>query len=478
MYTIVIDEAIRCRLDEQFSNDILQTFFSELTFDNPVYQRALKMGYQARSLEPTINLWEIRGSELILPRGYGKRFQSIIRDLGKNFKDHRMDLSSVEFQSKISLRPYQQKAVQRLIEQKQGGYVAPCGSGKTIVGLETVALAGQPALVIVHTKELAHQWRDQAITYLGLSQNEIGMVGDGKMTVGGRLTIGLVQTLAKVDLNALRGKFGLVLLDEAHHVPAKTFHKVFGAFPARYRLWLSATPGRADGLESMLYAVGGPILYAAKQKDTPIVYPCVIVSETQATPTIADYAGTLTSLVKDKDRNRLIVETIGRYAKRHYTLVLSDRVVHLNTLLRMIRESLPGMKVEVLHGQLSKRERETVMARMQAKEIDILVATIQLAKEGLDLPHLDRVALATPIRSDSTVKQVLGRVMRPVKGGKSPLVLDFWDRECVLVRSQFLARQKTYRSLHAKIYFNEKKTGKMLPQSGTLPHTNDSQLLG
>lgn len=101
--------------------------------------------------------------------------------------------------------------------------VAPPGSGKTIIALKIIADKQQPALIVVHRKQLMEQWIERIQTFLGISKNEIGKIGQGKSKIGKKLTVATIQTLAKELNKTEQGKitdvFGTVIIDECHHIP-------------------------------------------------------------------------------------------------------------------------------------------------------------------------------------------------------------------------------------------------------------------
>ena len=431
---------------------LLDAIVRDLTLDNPAYLSAARMGRWTGDIPQHLTLWELDGETLTLPRGYGQTLLKRCREHGVTWAtdDRRVTLPSVAFASRIRLRPEQEPAVERLLRMWQGGLVAPCGSGKTMMALEIIAEARQPALVLVHTRELAAQWRERAAQFLAIAPDEIGVLGDGQRRIGERLTIGLVQTLAKCERTAIAGRFGLVLLDEAHHAPASTFRQVFGAWPAHYRLWLSATPERADGLHPVLYAVGGPVLHTIDRANLQTVTPALHVIETEFAGMDEDYSTLLTRLTQDERRNRRIVDTLAAHAPGHDSLVLSERIEHLETLRRMLADAAPELHTALLTGQLPKRERNDVMTRVRTREVDVLFAT-QLAREGLDIAHLDQLFLTCPKKAAAAVEQECGRIMRPAEGKTGAAVWDFWDAGTPMLRKQWWARRDVYRKLGMEI---------------------------
>ena len=126
--------------------------------------------------------------------------------------------------------------------------------------------------------------------------------------------------------------------------------------------------------------------------------------------------------------------------------MLSDRIEHLLILDKMLKEKVPWLQVEVLTGRMNKRKRIEVMEQARNREIDVLLAT-QLAREGLDLPHLNRLFLCTPKRAAGATQQEIGRVMRPCEGKQDAIVFDFVDFNSPVLRAQYWRRQDVYRRL-------------------------------
>jgi superfamily II DNA or RNA helicase len=200
----------------QSTNDFLSVVKSENTIPNPAYQEAQKRGRWLGRISSVIPLVQIEPHGISLPRGYAYRLLQLAKHFGVEycFEDVRRELPMVLYRSKIQLRPYQKIAVEGMLKGTQGVLVSPAGSGKTESMLEVIARVGQPAIWLTHTKELAEQAAARAESRLGILRSEIGMIGDGTYRVGEMLTIGILQTLCRMDLKKLAGLFGLLMLDE------------------------------------------------------------------------------------------------------------------------------------------------------------------------------------------------------------------------------------------------------------------------
>jgi superfamily II DNA or RNA helicase len=347
-----------------------------------------------------------------------------------------------------ALRDYQSNAVEKLAKVTQGTVVIPCGGGKTRVGMGAIAKLRTPTLILVHTLDLAEQWLGELKDKLGV---EAGLIGDGEERPA-PVTVAVIQALVRWEtskLEAFLGGFGLLILDEAHHVAASTFHSVVDRCPARYRLGLTATPEREDGLTALLdLFLGAPLvtvthdeLVAAGVLTVPDIHS-VETDFTYLYTGAEDYAPMLAAVARDPARNALIVEHVVSEARAgHVCLVLSGRIDHCHTLAAAIEAE--GVSAAVLTGEVKRAVRKELLDRARAGELAVIVAT-SLADEGLDLPRLSRVFLAYPGRARGRTVQRLGRLMRPHAEKTDAALFDFVDRKVPLLRRHHLERRKLY----------------------------------
>jgi superfamily II DNA or RNA helicase len=332
----------------------------------------------------------------------------------------------------VALRPFQQAAIDAWLWEQSGTVIAPCGAGKTTIGAAAIAALRTPALVLVHTLDLVEQWRARCASQLGV---EAGLIGDGQVDVDGRrVVVGTIQTLASwtwSERYELGQKFGLVILDEAHHAPARTFAEVMAALPGRYRLGLTATPKRQDGLDDILWWTCGRKVFEVRQRDLEsqgyTMAPDITWVPTQFAPRSSadDWTALMDELAKDADRNALLVRGIVAQARAgRCVLVLADRVSHCEELAARVKGM--GVPAKALTGRLTKKARGEVLRDVLTGALPVVTAT-SLADEGLDLAVLDCVVLAAPSRNEGRVQQRVGRVCRPWDGKLQPLVFDLVD---------------------------------------------------
>ena len=433
------------------SPHLLAILQRELSFPNPTFASRLRLGRSTWGVDPRLTFLRRKGPDWTLPRGAIRLLKRACKDLGDplEVEDRRV---LPEFQlpplEQPALRDYQAEAVDRLVRATQGQVILPCGAGKTRTAIGAIAALRTPTLVLVHTLDLADQWRTELQKALGL---DVGMIG-GRTNRPAAVTVAVIQSLTRWPddrRDALLRGFGLVVLDEAHHVAASTFHEVIDRCPARYRLGLTATPEREDGLTPLLTMFFGEPLMVVEHAAL-IAAGHLEVPEVHAVETAFDYRGggpndfgqLIDALVKDEARNQLVIDTVVDQLERgDVGLVLSGWVDHCERLADGLRAR--GLRVEVLTGKVPRAQRSALLNAARAGKVPVLVAT-SLADEGLDLPRLSRVFLAFPSRAKGRTVQRLGRLMRPHPEKRRPLLVDFVDARVPLLRRQFTERRRLY----------------------------------
>lgn len=340
---------------------------------------------------------------------------------------------------------YQSEAVDAVVEHGGGVVEAPCGAGKTGIGTFLASRVSGETLVLVHTLDLQRQWVDRLESWLpGVS---VGRIGGGKKQPNRDVVVASLATLARWgwdDLQLLGSRFGLLVCDEAHHVPAETWVRVVASLPCRARVGLTATPKRKDGLHAWMHLALGPTVYRIDQRtlddagrtmppDIRLVYTGHHVVEEEHA------AGTLRGVLEDEDRQELLCEAVGHLVEDgRRVLVLTARVDHAQDTA----EALGGI---ALVGTVSAKKRTAALESVRAGECRVLVAT-QLADEGLDLPELDAVVLSAPSSHRPATRQRIGRACRAMKGKRTPVVVDLRDEGQWAYRKS-MARDALYREM-------------------------------
>jgi superfamily II DNA or RNA helicase len=361
--------------------------------------------------------------------------------------DRRTMPSSTPRDMRWELRDYQRAALDAWHLVDDGVIVAPCGAGKTLIGCGALASRATPALILVHTRDLARQWIERiGEAMIGV---ECGEIRHGKDERDADVVVATLQSLTRwtwPELVAFGRGRGLVIVDECHHIPAETFSRVMLAMPARYRLGLTATPERADGLTMLLHWHLGEAVHAVErvelQEEGHVLLPEIRVIQTGWTSSQTEPAKRKRELAEDTDRNALLCDEVMRLAKQgRSVLVLVDLVEHAKALAAAC--TLQDVEARALVGALTPKQRREVLLDAERGAVRVIFAT-SLADEGLDLPRLDACVLATPCGNVARVEQRIGRVLRPMQDKPRPVVLDLVDAFGP-ARGYFRRRVRLYR---------------------------------
>jgi len=447
---ITIDNKIR--IGGYLPHDLMTKIEDRFTIENPEFLNAERLGFSTVNKPRYISAYEWGGNTMILPRGAIRPVLSLLRSerAPYHITDNRRACPLVELAFQGQLRDYQQAAVDAMIGRQFGTLSAPTGSGKTVMALYIIAARKQPALVIVHTRELLHQWVARIESFLGIPRQEIGIIGGGKKRLGRELTVAIVNSLYPIA-NQVREHVGHLIVDECHRCPSRTFSEAVSAFDCKYMLGLSATPFRRDGLTELIYWHLGDKVHEISQdslqESGDVLRADVIFRGTRLTTTCnpsSEYQRMISELIRDYERNDLIIADVVKEVQsgNGICLVLSDRKDHCMELTKMLAEH--EISTEVLIGGFGMRKRQDIIKRVNAGKVQVLVATGQLIGEGFDCRELSTLFLATPIKFSGRLIQYLGRVLRPAPGKDKAQIYDYVDVQVGVLANAARARQRVY----------------------------------
>lgn len=441
---------------ENPTQEVVQWCKKNLTIPNPEYAKKARMHFWLGDTPKSLSLYEQRGDSLVLPFG---TFRSLPGDITKeaHIQHDFIDPIKIDYGgTDIPLYEYQEEAVEMVCICRHGLLKSPAGSGKTQMGIALVKRFGVRALWLTHTADLLQQSKARAEQYI--SKNLIGTITEGKVNIGKGITFATIQTMCKLDLAQYLNYWDCIVVDECHRVAGTPtsmtqFSKVLNSLAARHKIGLSATVHRSDGMITATYALLGHIVYTVPDEAVgdkimrvgvkPTGTGLQIGREALNTDGTINYTKLITYLTENIERNKLIVTSI----ERRPSLILSDRLNHLEELMRLLPIDMRKDAVMVsgkMTSKTGKAEREKALSDMRSGKKKYLFATYSLAKEGLDVPCLERLYLTTPQKDYAVITQSIGRIARAYDGKADPIAYDFVDDIAYLVKS-YKKRCTTYR---------------------------------
>ena len=431
------------------------------SFANPEFFKLQRMRMATFPHPRFIFSGERRPNEILLPRGLLIKVIKLLERAGATIsvQDLRRSGSKLDLEFAGILTERQQAVVTDLLTTDDGIFVAPPGSGKTVIACAVIGERRASTLILVHKQPLIDQWRTQLTSLLGLEAKQIGLLAGAKKKRTGIVDIAMLQSLVRSqDCTEILAEYGQVIVDECHHVPATSFEAVMKQCTSKYLLGLTATPKRKDSLEVLLYQQCGPIRHEIKIGESHSLAKSLNVRQT--TFRVPDELGQKPPyhliaelLATDEARNTMIADDVVAVLGRgRFSLVLADRKGQIKTLESMVRKASDGMYgIFCLEGLMSPKRRRQMLADISTARRDrkptVLLATASLVGEGFDLPDLDTLFLASPISFEGRLVQYVGRLDRASEGKVGVEVFDYVDATCAVLLKMHRGRLKTFQKL-------------------------------
>jgi len=453
---------------ESPTDEIKNWVKEQLILSNPEYAKKARMGLWLGNTPEKIRLYSQSGPRLILPFGVIRTILPLLQggDIIPTFTPKR----TVDYrEAEVPLYDYQELAVTEMIRQKYGILRSRAGSGKTQMGVAIAVRLKCKTLWITHTKDLLTQSKTRAEQYIDPSL--LGTITEGKVDIGECMTFATVQTLCRCDLDELRDEWDCIIVDECHRVAGTPtaitrFSKVLNGLRARHKYGLSATVHRADGLIKATHSLLGEVVYTVPDAAVadrvmqvsikPIDTEVSITGDCLNTDGTLNYTKMISYLVGVRSRCELIVSDLIDN-RTHFNLILSERVNHLERLYNMLPPEVQQY-ASVIDGKMTtkrqKAEREQAIEDMRSGKKRYLFATYQLAKEGLDVPRMDRLYLTTPQKDYAVIVQSIGRIARTYEGKTDPVAYDYVDASRFHIKA-YKKRCTSYRKAGCRILEDE-----------------------
>lgn len=444
------------------------------SFANKEFFKTQAMGHSTKNLSRIIACYDNYEQYIAIPRGLEENLiekldQAQIRYEIEDETKHGYPLA-VRFQG--TLYKNQQEALDILCARPMGILSASTAFGKTVVGAAMIAKKKMSTLILVHTREILQGWVDALEQFLvwedALPQyttpsgkkktrkSHIGVLYGGKDTCSRKVDVAIISSvLNKEEKLPFLDEYGMVIMDECHHIPSKTYEQVIQKIPACCRYGFSATPKRKDGQDPKIFMYFGPVRYRFSAKERAIqqwilhvVVPrytsFFVWNEEQQTIQEA-YRQT----IQNQRRNDLIIQDIKKCLKEKRTpLVLSRFRSHAQYLYRCLEGEADH--VFLLQGGSSAQERETIRSGLKTVPEDeslILIAVDKYIGEGFNYPRLDTLFLTTPFKSDINVEQYAGRLNRDHPNKEKVIIYDYVDHYVGYFRKMYHERIRAYKKI-------------------------------
>lgn len=437
-------------------------------FPNPEFHKAQAMRMPVYGKPRIIACAEEFSEHIALPRGCLKDALDLLDklDIESETDDQRNHGNATDFSFSGELRDEQMLAGKALLKHDIGILSAPTAFGKTVLAAWLIAQRKTNVLVLVHRRQLMEQWQTRLSTFLGIPPKEIGLIGGGKRKPAGAIDVGVIQSLNKKGaIDDLVANYGYIIIDECHHISAKSFEDVLRACSARYVAGLSATLTRRDGHHPIVFMQCGPVRYRAHDKKHAmqrpfdhkvIVHKCneVEFKEDEEESNISDI---YSRLIHSPERNRRIADdAIEAYQAGRSPLVLTDRVHHLELLHEMLSKKID--RIVLLKGGLGKKRMKTIMDKLSEwKDLPhAVLATGRYLGEGFDDPRLDTLFLAMPVSWKGILSQYAGRLHRLHHDKTEVSIHDYVDENHPILVRMFGRRIKGYEALGYQLPTNDK----------------------
>ena len=435
------------------SKEIIEWAYENLVFANPQYEQNKALGYSNYKTPKEIFLFQSYGNKITMPFGVYKHIWKYVK--GEPYTINFKPIETRKLSSDIELREYQKNAIESVLKAKNGVLVAPCGSGKTLMGLYIANSLHQKTLWIAHTLDLVNQAKNVfEKTFKGLQEGDVGTITEGKVNIGNIITFATVQTLSNLDLTDYEYVWNTIITDECHHIANKPntltmYDYVMNRLCARYKIGLTATPKRRDGLTLSMYAILGEKIFEitdcqVKLNKVPATLRVIDLPTQESLDYLeSDYKFNNTKfseyIANLGSRNASICnEIIKLFKEKRKQLVLCERISQVEKIFAKLnyfeKTNELGIKMAVFTGGIKRSQREHILRNY--KDYDVIIATYQIASEGLDMPALDTLHLASPKTKNNKalIKQCVGRIERASEGKDSSEVIFYRDTNILFSR--------------------------------------------
>ena len=447
---------------ENLSPQLRNRLLHLAAFQNPAFYRAQAMRLPTHEKPRIIACAEDHPKHFGLPRGCLDDVVEMLRTLKIQpvLHDVRFGGTLLDVSFRGVLRAEQQVAATALLRHDTGVLAATTAFGKTVVAAWLIAQRRVNTLVLVHRQQLLEQWIERLASFLDVPAKSIGRLGGGRNKLTGILDVALMQSLVRKEVVDDRvANYGSVIVDECHHISARSFELVVRRAKAKFITGLSATVARQDGHHPIIFMQCGPVRHRVDAKTQAVSRPFthhVMVRPTKfhmPSPVAADarmeFHQLYEALGNDDQRNAMICDdVISAVNQGRSPLVLTERTEHLLHLAGRLSPHVPHLVL--LRGGQSRKVLAAASAQLAAIPESagrVILAIGKYIGEGFDDARLDTLFLALPVSWRGTIAQYAGRLHRLREGKQEVRIYDYADLNVPMLSRMFDKRCHGYEML-------------------------------
>ncbi len=426
---------------------------------NKEFYERQKIRQSTYNIPRVLQLFKEDDTFIYLPRGCYDDLINMFRILLVNFEivdnTNKGEIIDVSFNGELF--DYQRIAQREMLKVNNGILSASTAFGKTILAISMIDKLKVNTLILVNNINLLKQWEDKLNSFLNVNykykKDKFGIYYGQKKKLNYKVDIASIHSFEDSEKRKeILFKYGMIIIDEVHHVAARTFEQVVRSSNAKYIYGLTATPKRSDGNEKIIFKTIGNIIYEYKDKKSnfdKILEPRLTSFSLENKDKLLSYVEICNKLVENDERNNLIVEDIkNNFENKKNILVLTDRVDHTQILKEKIKVFTD--KIFVINGQMKSKEKNLINKQINSINEDgyIIIATGKYIGEGFDLPSLNTLFLTMPFKWEGMLSQYVGRLHRLEVNKNEVKVFDYVDINVKMFSNMFNTRLKGYRKLH------------------------------
>lgn len=440
---------------KELSVKAIQFFKRVASIINPEFYKKQNMRVSTYGISRIIELYEETHQEIMMPVGLLENVLKVLNDNRILYEIHDLRIkpkmkNNIKFLG--DLKDEQQDVLKDVLQKTQGVVIAPTGFGKTILGVALISKLKLKTLIIVNRVKLAEQWEAQVEKFT--SSKKVGKLYNQYNQLGSDIDIVTIQSLAAYnDIDEIVKNYGLIIIDEAHHVASPSYERLIRKFYAKHIIGLTATLRRSDGLEDIVTTMIGPVI-AEVLTDSKKIKRLLTVRLTGFKMSLEDELtinDSYQKLYENKERNEMIIKDIKTsFEMNKNILVLTDRMSHIDILEKEISKITKNLLV--VHGKLPAKEKKYFNEKLiSQKEPFIILATGKYIGEGFDDDRLDTLFLSMPFRWKGTLQQYVGRLNRERQNKHEIKVYDYADIGVRYFSNMYLERLKGYKKMGYEI---------------------------